>query len=142
MTAGNNLNDVHHRLTQTLIQSVTGRSTNPWEQRHMLKRNRVSIHNAIEEGAFVHFLERCFQIIQLLPEHGARGGVPSRKCSEHRSRKIMWKGRQDLFNPGEFKAQGGGHRLKIANSSNFITQARKEGTFLQLVTCEVVERGW
>ena len=142
MTAGNIFNGVHHCLTQTLIQSVTGRSTNLWERRHMLKRNRVSIHNAIEEGTFVHFLESCFQIIQLLPEYGARGSVPSCKCSEHCSGKIMREGRQDLFNPGEFKAQGGGHRLKFANSSSFIAHARKEGMFLQPVTCEVVERGW
>ena len=142
MTAGNNLNGVHHLLTQTLIQSVTVRSTNPWERRHMLKHNRVSIHNSIEEGAFVHLLESLFQIIQLLAEHGTGSGVPSHKCSEHRSRKIMWKGRQNLFNPGEFEAQGCGHCLKITNSSNFIAQARKERTFLHLVTCEVVERGW
>ena len=142
MTAGNNLNGVHHRLTQTLIQSVTGRATNLWERRHSLKRNRVSIHNVIEEGAFVHFLESFFQIIQLLPEHGAGGGVPSCKHSEHRSGKIMWKGRKNLFNLGEFKAQGCGHRLKITNSSNFIAQARKERTFLHPVTCEVVEWGW
>ena len=142
MTAGNNFNGVHHRLTQTLIRSLTGRSTNPWERRHMLKHNRVSIHNAIEEGAFAHFLESCFQIIHFLPEHGLRGGVPSHKCGEHCSGKIMQEGRQDLFHPGEFKAQGHGYRLKVANSSNFIAQAREEGTFLQPVTCEVIERGW
>ena len=142
MTAGNNINGIHHRLTQTLIQSVTGRSTNPWERRHTLKRNRVSIHNAIEEGAFVHFFESFFQIIQLLPEHGAGGSVPSRKHSEHRSGKIMGKGCQNLFNSGEFKAQGCCHRLKITNSSNFIAQARKERTFLQPVGCEVIEWGW
>ena len=142
MTAGNNLNGVHHCLTQTLIQSVTVRSTNPWERRHTLERNQVSIYNSIEEGTFVHFLESFFQIIQLLTEHGAGGSVPSRKCSKHRSGKIMWKGRQNLFNPGEFEAQGCSHCLKITNSSNFITQARKERTFLHLVTCEVVERGW
>ena len=142
MTAGNNINGVHHHLSQTLIQSVTGRSMNPWEQRHMLKHNRVSVHNTIEERAFVHFIESCFQIVQLLPEHGVGGGVPSHKCNEHCSGKIMWKGRQNLFNSRIFEAQGSGHQLKIAHSSNFIAQARKEGTFLQPVTCEVVERGW
>ena len=91
MTAGNNINGVHHRLSQTLIQSVTGRSTNLWERRHTLKRNRVSVHNMIEECTFVHFFESCFQIIQLLPEQGAGGGVPSRKRSEHRSGKSCGK---------------------------------------------------
>ena len=142
MTAGNNINGVHHRLSQTLIQSVTGRSTNPWERRHTLKRNQVSVHNTIEERAFVHFIESCFQIVQLLPEHRAGGSVPSRKRSKHYSRKIMWKGHQNLFNSGIFEAQGSGHQLQIAHSSNFIAQSRKERTFLQPVTCEVVERGW
>ena len=108
----------------------------------MLKCNRVSIHNAIEEGAFVHLLESFFQIIQLLAEHGAGGGVPSCKRSKHRSGKIIWKGRPNLFNPRECEAQGCSHCLKIINSSNFIAQARKERTFLHPVTCEIVEWGW
>ena len=107
----------------------------------MLKRNRVSVHNAIEEGSFVHLLESFFQIIQLLAEHGAGGGLPSRKCSKHHSGKMIWKGRQNLFNPGECEAQGCGHCLKITNSANFIAQARKERTFLHPVTCEVCYPG-
>ena len=88
----------------------------------------------------MHVLENFFKIIQFLVEHGVGGGVPSRKCSEHHRGKINWKGRQNLFNPGGREAQGRGHCLKITDSANFIAQARKERTFLQLVTCEVIER--